>query len=628
MIATTPEFKTAISAYSRVIKAKVRINFTDVLLDPSVVATSTDENRISRTEQAVNSRINVPYKWMSLSGESILDGSFHPAPGTEDLAAFNEVGYWSDSLSDGSSEFSPEVPLIVTFTARNVSSVLIAGDDSRLEYPVDFTLTFYKLSVLIDTVVVTDNTEVRREVFFESFIEDTDEVRISISKWSHPNRCAKIAEFSTALAFEFGEDLLREFTVTEQREISNNNSIPIGNIASSELDLSLINFERWFDANNEDSPLVGVVKPNAKIEIEIGVLTSNGVEYIPLFVGWSGGWKAPDASITASTSARDRLDLLTKSKITTSTVQANLSFYDWFELVFNDAGIANDEFLIDPTLGGADYVVPYGWFDNVSHRKALELLATGCAASVYQDKTGILRVEASDFLAGGGIPQSTFSRDDYKNKDNQPIYENVVNQIRVTTQPLVQNTGQTVYQTTDSEQEEIDASTTEEYTIFYSVTPVTNASISINPSVSGVSIDSSEKYSWGAVVTVTNSNAFAETFKFEVTGTVYEVQGKQTVTRSDQTSIAQNGVGSFTFPVNQFLQSKKLASSIADSLLASFKDPQRDLTISFEPGGDPSLELSDSISVTDRYQTKDYALISNVISFNGGLSIQHKGRVV
>jgi len=47
----------------------------------------------------------------------------------------------------------------------------------------------------------------------------------------------------------------------------------------------------------------------------------------------------------------------------------------------------------------------------------------------------------------------------------------------------------------------------------------------------------------------------------------------------------------------------------------------------FDVGGNPTIELGDTITVTDDYTSKAYKIISNQITFDGGLGLVHKGRI-
>lgn len=626
MLTTTAAFDTAIAAIARSIKARVTINFTDLFRDQTASGSTSDDNRVSQVEQVSDGKANSTYKWFSCDGSSILDGSYHPCP-TDAEANSNEIGWWSQSISDGSGNFSSDAIVTATFASRSVTSYLVAGDIKREEYPVDFDIKFFAGAALQLTEVITGNTD----VFYQDTITQINNITsmvVEISKWSHPNRVAKIVEASTAVTRSYDAMDISNLTVTEQREISNNNSIPTGNIAASDLSLSLMNADREFDANNSGSSIFGLVKPNNKVTVEIGVLTPAGFEYVPVFTGWTRGWDVPDNSITANVQALDILDFLTQTKITTSTVITNNTFSDWFEVVLNDAGLDNTFYDIDTVLDGTDYIVPFGWFSDISHREALQILATACSAAVYQDRDGIIQIQSAVWFDSHDLSSvQTFTRADYMDKSNQPIYENIANNIIVTTSPLVKTTPVTIYDTTAGEPETVAASTTETFTIFYTDEPVSDQVATIVPAVPGVSISSQTHFAWGSSIDVLNTNGSPTDFLFHVVGATYAVQGKQTITRSDSTSITNNGQSDFRFEDNAFLQKKVLAENIADALLASFKDPERDLTANFSPGGNPALEMSDRITLTDKYQSKEYNLISSTITYDGGMSQQINGRI-
>lgn len=626
MLPTTPAFDTAIAANARNMRARTKINFTDLFNDPTGSGSTSDDNRASQVEQVSNGRTSASHKYISLEGSWILDGSYHPAP-TDAEAVGTEIGWWSDSISDGSGNFSSDAIVTATFSARKITSFSVIGDDKRIEYPVDFDVKFFDGVSLEFTEVVTGNTQVLYNKII-SELNGIDSIVVEISKWSHPTMVAKLVEVSSSVILTFEDDLISNFTATEQRELSNNNSIPTGNIAAADLSLSLMNQNRIFDANNSDSPIFGLVKPNNKVEVEIAVKTTSGFEYIPVFVGWTKGWNVPDNSITADVQALDILDFLNQTKITSSVVTAGDTFLDWFETVLQDAGLDNSLYNIDTTLNGTDYIVPFGWFSDISHRDALNILATASSAAVYQDKVGCIQVQSVDWFDSNNLSsEQTFTRSEYMDKSNQPIYENISNKIIVTTSPLVKTTSVTIYDTTAAEPETVAASTTETFTIFYTDEPVSDQVATIAPAVPGVSISTQTHFAWGSTIDVQNVNGVPTNFLFHVVGSTYAVQGKQTVTRSDTTSVTLNGVQAFRFEDNAFLQVKALAVQIADALLASFKDPERDLTINFAPGGNPALEQSDRITVTDRYQSKEYNIVTAVISYDGGMSQQIQGRI-
>lgn len=636
MLTTSPEFQTAVNAKARRFFPRIKINYTDVFLDPTIVATSsntayanpdTPNAQTERNQQAVNGRVDMSYKYASFDQSFTLGDRYHLCPDTSASINFNEFGWWSNTLSDGSGNFSPAVTLTTTFSQRGVSSYFVAGDIQRGEYPVNFTVALYDGGVLQFTDTITGNTDIK---FSKSFtqVNNIDEARINITKWSHPNRNIKLAEFTTQVIEEYSGETICNFSTIEEREISNDNSIPVGNIASSEASLCLINNQgRQFDANNTSSRLFNIVKPNAKVEIDLGMEINGEIEYIPMFKGWSLGWNVPENSKRASTTARDRLNLMTQTKITNSAVLLNTNIYDWFVNVLSNAGLASIEYNIDTALNTSTFNVPVGWFEQITHRKALEQLAQASGSVVYQDREGIIQVKLINNFPTTAVKE--YTRSDYMSKDNQPIYQNVANRINVTTSPLLQSAFGNIYTTNSSDPESIGASTSKTYTIFYTDKPVSGQVPSIQnivPSGAGVSITGQTHYSWGSVLTVQNTNGASQTFEFTVNGYTYSVSGQKTITQFDQTSIDLNGEQEFNYPENRFLQTSVLADNISTNLLSSFKDPQRDLTLGFSPGSNPSLELGDQIDVKDLYTIEQYGIISQEFDFNGGLSAIVKAR--
>lgn len=624
MLSTSAEYQTGINASIRTLYSRVTINYTDTLLDLTIVGSSTDSNYISYPQQMVNGRTVMTHKWCELDGQMILDGSFKLCPSTEESANFNELGWWSATRASATGVI--DVTGQITYSSRAVSGIFVAFDDKLQEYGVDYNIKFYNGVTLVKTITEVGNSSITKQYTFTQ-ISNIDKVLLNITKWSEPETVVKVAEFTTQVIEEYTDEILCGWDVTEEREISNDGYIPTGAISSSQASICLTNGDgRPFDANSITSRLYGLVKPNAFVKIELGVNTSTGIEYHPIFNGWCTEWDVPEKSKEANTTARDRLNLLTQTNITTNVIK-NATFLDWIETVLNDAGLANTEYNIDTDLDGTNYVVPVGWFEGETHRTALEKLTQGSNSTAYVDRYGLIQIKKMNNFSGSSV--QTFTASDYSNKDNQPLYNNVVNDITVITSPLKETTGVTVYETGATDPETIAASTTTSFTIRYNTTPVSDiTTLDVFPVVAGVTVLSYIEYSWGASVSVQNTNGTAQDFQLKAIGSTYEVSGKKEVNRTDSTSIQDNGRITFTYPTNRFLQNKTLAGEIADDSLASFKDAQRDLTLNFDIGGNPTVELGDTITVTDKYTSKTYKVISQDIGYDKkSQSMTRRGRV-
>ena len=96
-------------------------------------------------------------------------------------------------------------------------------------------------------------------------------------------------------------------------------------------------------------------------------------EWVPLGTFWSLDWDSPDDTLEATVTARDRMELLRKSTYQTSQVLINKSLYELAEGVLQDAKLTSNEYIIDTDL--QNIIIPYAWFNPVSHREALRRIA-------------------------------------------------------------------------------------------------------------------------------------------------------------------------------------------------------------------------------------------------------------
>jgi hypothetical protein len=105
-----------------------------------------------------------------------------------------------------------------------------------------------------------------------------------------------------------------------------------------------------------------------------------------------------------------------------------------------------------------------------------------------------------------------------------------------------------------------------------------------------------------------------------IQGKPLTVRNKERAIARDEASILENGVLRFEFPANPLVQTLDQAQAIADALLASAKDPRRDLEVDWR--GNPALLLGDRITV----KGKDYHVIRQEIEWAGALSSRLTGR--
>jgi hypothetical protein len=338
--------------------------------------------------------------------------------------------------------------------------------------------------------------------------------------------------------------------------------------------------------------------------------------WIPLGTFWSLDWDSPDDTLEATVVARDRMELLRKSIFQTSQVLTNKSLYELAEIVLQDAGLTSDEYIIDTDL--QNIIIPYAWFNPVSHREALRRIAEAGLAAAFANREGKIQIES--FLITGDESVLEITEDDYFPPLRAPSRQDqVANEIIVDTQPLrPASASEEVYRS--NEPITIPASTTKTITAFYNKTPVIEATASLDNPPAGVSIIGVEYYGWGASVSIRNTNSTDQQAMLVIKGKPLTIQNKERAIARDEASILENGVLTFEFPANPLVQTLSQAQAIADTLLASVKEPRRDIEVEWR--GNPALLLGDRVTV----KGKDYHVIRQELDWRGYLRARLTGR--
>jgi hypothetical protein len=547
--------------------------------------------------------------------------------------------------------------LSVQFSSRVISALKVVGDSLRGEYPVDFNIYLYNASdVLLHTEVITGNTE----IIWEKDIEQVSSVKkmaLEIIRWSHEGRQAKILEFFSRLTETYEGDDLFSLSLLEERDVSDG-SLPIGNISANELDLSVYNRDRKFDAGNADSKLYQMIKLNRKVKTWLGLVTkasemvslimpgiclqyekeiTTGTDtvWVPLGVFYTKDWTVPENDITADTTAQDRLSLLDNTNYAADEFLHDTTLYDLAVDVLIDARLRTAEYWLDDEL--KDYAVAWGCAiakpDDTSHRECLRMIVEACLGQCYVDRDNILRVEGPSYLEDEKTEVNrVVTVDDYfDDKDNPANYEDMANYIQITTQPLVEaDETSDVYTTSSNSPESVTVGEIKIITVSWDNIAIncsaTLEAVSGGALPSGLTITAAVYRPYGADITVSGATT-AGTFLIKVTGIVLSVDNEVTVIAQDIDSINDNGKKTYEIDDNPLIQTETIAQKIADKCLALSKDPRRDLEMTWR--GDPALTLGDRINVPDsKKTTADFWVVSNQLDWDGTLEATTKGKKV
>lgn len=433
MLPTTATFDTAIKATMRKFRARVEVTWVDSDIDPTVVVTANDYNRINdaaevpsgneNLQHAADGQLTVPYKYAHLDQDLIADGSFHPFPGTVVLSAANETGWWGATPCNSNAEWidsttplptTTAIPigvnpiLTVTFANRQVDSLLVSGEPVYNEYPISFQVRIYNGAALIWTEDVVNSIGTGwtlNGVTWSKTIGDIPalynctSMQLEIIKWNRAFRVVKIVEFYTAIIETYDDDDILDMKLLEEMLISDG-SLPVGNISANELDLKLQNVEDRFFVGNTNSPIYTMLKRNRRIRAWIGIVLPpfnldpalETIEWIPLGIFWSGDWQADELGTYVSTSARDRMELLRKALYEISELEQDITLYDLATLVMEDAKLKMPDLVYNIDASLAAITLPYGWFEKVSYFECIREICEACQGYAYVDRYGIVQI--------------------------------------------------------------------------------------------------------------------------------------------------------------------------------------------------------------------------------------------
>lgn len=390
MLTVTDGFKAAIAAPSRRVHARVHLEVldTEAWLDNTKTATSQASisrleqltNRVRRTQGALASF--EPDRWK-------LDGSFViPPEPDEDPEA--EVGWWSDTMCDADGYFEPTEGVTITCGALyNAAGLTITFDPAANEYARDFTVTVYgEFDAVIHQEAVTDND--KPVYFVETNLPRFYRVELSITRWSHGYRRAKVLEVDFGFVEDYGERNLIDLSLITELDPTSD-TLPAG-----ELRFQLDNSDKRFNILNPTG-LYYFLQERQRVTVEMGVDVDGQMEHVPAGVFYLTEWESDQGTLTASFIARDVIDLLAQGKYRRGRL-ATISAYDLVVEIIEDAGLSVyctiDEALKNVQLSAC---VPI-----VSHRDALQLVAAASQAIVRVSRQGRLIIErlaASDPVA-------------------------------------------------------------------------------------------------------------------------------------------------------------------------------------------------------------------------------------
>jgi hypothetical protein len=151
-----------------------------------------EENTVSCKDQLANGVTECESFYIMLDGLSSFDGSYELP---EDDCS-EEIGWIGTSISGVDGSFSSPYPTVtMTFQEKSIATVVVAGDNLRNEYPVDFNVKIYDdVDALLSSQSITANTELVKTITIPENPTTAVKIVVEILKWSQAGTAVKILE--------------------------------------------------------------------------------------------------------------------------------------------------------------------------------------------------------------------------------------------------------------------------------------------------------------------------------------------------------------------------------------------------------------------------------------------------
>lgn len=398
MQSTSNEYKQAVYAPDRETKGRVTFDISDVTArnDVSNISVS-QQSVISNKVQLINQKREQSVNIATWEKDRFkLDGSFSFAD--DNIENNGELGFVSDYLCNDEGVFELEPTLTFAFGEPHSSmGITITFDPLNEEYATEFVINAYDgFDNLILSEHVEDNELSQVATIGQFFLYE--KIEIIIKKWSKPYRRCRVVEVDFGIVKVYTDKHLIKMDLIEDMDIVTKT------LASGEFNFTVENLNKEFNILNPDG-FHKFLQERQIVMPEIGVVTDEGIEYVPLGRFYLMDWTSDEGALTASFTARNIIDIMTSYDYENLTAKNNYSLYQMAVDIFEICGVVNYE--IDPALQNIE---TKGLVKKSNCRDVLQLIAIAGMCNVHVTREGKLIIRQSPL--GIGDKKDTVSLND------------------------------------------------------------------------------------------------------------------------------------------------------------------------------------------------------------------------
>lgn len=334
-----------------------------------------------------------------------LDGSCEILP----VSDYGEQGYIGTELSGDGGEYG-NIPTVTIMFSKVFTDVIpgvtITWGEAYDEYASDFTVTAYNGATVVASKAVTGNSSLTSVVAVD--IQNYNKIVVEITKWSLPDRRARIKELILGIVRTFDKADLMDFSHTMIVD-------PLSSTCpKAEIKFGVKNLNGEYNPDNPQG-VAQYMLTRQMLTARYGYKIGGSIQWIKAGTFFLSEWEMPQNGITATFTARDALEYMMDGY--TGTTSGTL--YAIATAAFAQAGLppmsdGSSRWVIDSSLQSISAPSSVDLGDSTSIMEILQYCANAACCVFYQDRDGLLHIEP---LPSGTTDYEINRFNSYENSD-------------------------------------------------------------------------------------------------------------------------------------------------------------------------------------------------------------------
>lgn len=243
----------------------------------------------------------------------------------------------------------------------------------------------YPTAFVVATESGATTSYVNDSSFFETdkVFADTESITITITSMSNTNSRVRINYIKFGIGLEYDNEHIMS------AESDSVISMIDDDLPQIDFSVSLENTEQIFNVDNPES-IINFLESGQRLNVMLGYELDDGsIEWIQMHSLYISEWGANDEKATIK--AVDRFQLMNEKYYRGQYYEDGISLYELAESVFEDIGLAPDEYYMDPCLKS---IIVNNPLPNIPHKEALQIIANAGMCVLGYGRSGEINIRS------------------------------------------------------------------------------------------------------------------------------------------------------------------------------------------------------------------------------------------